>query len=127
MNKITEAQWRKDQQELAEDRTKWAMERTLLAKERTFSAWVRTGLASVVTGLAAAKLLPEANGGPLAATLGVVFVGLGAAMFWVAFWSYWKTLRKMRGHDVETVPAWVVGAMTAALLLGAAASLWMVF
>jgi putative membrane protein len=59
--------------------------RTLLANDRTYLAWVRTSLSLVAGGVAVAKLLPalEVPGGRRA--VGILLVGLGAAMLIFAF------------------------------------------
>ncbi len=106
-------------QDLAEERTDWAKERTLLAKQRTFAAWLRTGLASVAVGFAAAQLLGELR--PRWVVLGgsSLLLLAGAAIFVIGFVGYRGTFRKLRNEGVTGFSPWVIGAITAAMLIGA--------
>ena len=103
----------------ASDRTKLAVQRNLLAVERTFSAWIRTGLAAVAAGLAIAKLFAFPQLPWLSHTIGAIFVTVGASIFMVALWRYYRGRRKLRLRGVKLIPIWVMGALAVALLLGA--------
>lgn len=112
--------------ELAEERTGWAYERTLLANDRTFSAWVRTGLTTIAVGFGVTRLLTEVQPAWLIPSLGVLFVLVGGCIFFMGYWTHQKTLRKLADVESRRVTGWVVGAITAALGLGALASLWLI-
>ena len=112
---------------LAEKRTESAVHRTLLAEQRTYSAWVRTGLASAATGFAIAKLMTEAQPGWLVRGLAVVFILVGAVMFLLAFWAYRDALGKLDAIPGGGVPVWVLGGLSVALFVAAAAGLLLVF
>jgi putative membrane protein len=106
-------------QELAEERTDWAMERTLLAKQRTFAAWLRTGLASTAVGFGAAQLLGDLEPQWVVKTASALLVLAGAAIFVLGLVGYSDTFRKLRKDGVKGFHPWIVGAVTAAMLLGA--------
>lgn len=112
--------------ELAEERTGWAYERTLLANDRTYSAWVRTGLTTVAAGFGVTRLLAEVQPAWLISTLGVLFVLVGGSIFFVAYWTHQQTLRKFSDDESRRITGWVIGGITAALGLGAIASLWLI-
>jgi len=108
-----------DQERRASDRTKLAVQRNLLAVERTFSAWIRTGLAAVAAGLAIAKLFVFPQLPFLSHIVGAIFVTVGASIFVVALWRYYRGRRKLRLKGVKLIPIWVMTALALALLLGA--------
>lgn len=112
--------------ELAEDRTDWAYERTLLANDRTYSAWVRTGLTTVAAGFGVTRLLTEVQPAWLVPSLGVLFVLVGGGIFCVAYWTHQQTLRKFSDDESRRITGWIIGGITAALGLGAIASLWLI-
>lgn len=112
--------------ELAEDRTDWAYERTLLANDRTFSAWVRTGLTTLAVGFGVTRLLTEVQPAWLIPSLGVLFVFVGGCIFFMGYWTHQKTLRKLADEESRRVTGWIVGMITAALGVGALASLWLI-
>lgn len=114
-------------QELAEERTEAAHVRSLLAKERTFSAWLRTGLAMLATGFAIAQLLTDVSPQWLVPALSALFVVVGAAIFVIGYWSYRKTLRRLEEEGARGIPAWVMALVTAILMLGAVAGLFLIF
>ena len=103
----------------ASDRTKLAVQRNLLAVERTFSAWIRTGLAAVAAGLAIAKLFAFPEIPWLSHTIGAIFVTVGASVFIVALWRYYKGRHKLRLKGAKLIPLWVMGVLALALVLGA--------
>ncbi len=105
--------------ELAEDRTEWAHERTLLAKERTFSAWVRTGLAAIAAGLGVARLLEEMQPEWLVTALAAAFVLAGVIALTLGLWSYRKTLKQLEEEGVRSIPSWLIGVFTLALVVSA--------
>ena len=111
---------------LAEDRTGWAFERTLLANDRTFSAWVRTGLTTVAAGFAVTRLLAEVRPAWLVSALGVLFVAVGGGVLFLGYWSYQSTLHRLTEEPGRRIIGWLVAVITAALVLGAVASLWLV-
>jgi putative membrane protein len=106
--------------ELAEDRTDWAMERTLLAKQRTFGAWLRTGLASVAVGFGAAELLGDLEPQWLVKAAAAMLIVAGATIFAIGFLSYGDTFRKLRNEGIQGFSPWIIGAVTFAMLVGAA-------
>lgn len=63
-----------------------AEDRTVLANERTFLAYVRTALTLVVAGMSFVKFF----GSPIIEALGWVFVPLGAGVFLVGLWRYFR-------------------------------------
>lgn len=111
---------------LAEDRTGWAYERTLLANDRTFSAWIRTGLTTLAVGFGVTRLLTEVQPAWLIPALGVLFVLVGGCIFFMGYWTHQKTLRKLAAGRTRRITGWVVGVITAALGIGAFASLWLI-
>ncbi len=112
--------------ELAEDRTGWAYERTLLANDRTFSAWIRTGLTTLAAGFGVTRLLQEVEPAWLVPSLGVLFVLVGGGVFFMGYWTHQKTLQKLTAGHERRITGWVIGGITAALGLGALASLWLI-
>jgi len=112
--------------ELAEDRTDWAQERTLLAKQRTFAAWLRTGLASVAVGFGAAELLGDLEPRWVVKAASSLLVLAGAVIFVIGFTGYSSTFRKLQREGVQGVSPWIIGAVTLAMLLGAALLLFAV-
>jgi len=112
--------------ELAEDRTDWAQERTLLAKQRTFAAWLRTGLASVAVGLGAAELLGDLDPRWVVKAASTLLVLAGAVIFVIGFTGYSSTFRKLQREGVQGVSPWIIGAVTLAMLVGAALLLFAV-
>ena len=123
-----------ERSELAEQRTEWSNVRTLLAKERTFSAWLRTGLAALLAGLAAIRLLGrrliggggEGEGTLWATLLGIVLVVTSMAIFMVGFWSYRETLQELEGEGIRGIPTWILGGITAVLMVGSLVGLVLV-
>jgi putative membrane protein len=113
-------QGRESKQELAEERTDWAQERTLLAKQRTFAAWLRTGLSSVAVGFAAAEFLGDLDPQWLVKTASILLILAGAAIFVIGFVGYRDTFRKLQQEGVQGISPWIIGAVTLAMLLGAA-------
>jgi putative membrane protein len=113
-------------QELAEERTDWAKERTLLAKQRTFAAWLRTGLSSVAVGFAAAEFLGDLNPQWLVKTASALLVVAGAVIFVIGFAGYRDTFGKLQKEGVQGVSPWIIGAVTLAMLVGAALLLFSV-
>lgn len=111
---------------LAEDRTDWAFERTLLANDRTFSAWIRTGLTTVAAGFAVTRLLTEVEPTWLISWLGIIFVVVGSGILLVGYWSHRSTLHRLTEERGRRIIGWLIGAITAALVLGTAASLWLI-
>jgi putative membrane protein len=115
-----------DRQDLAEERTDWAKERTLLAKQRTFTAWLRTGMAAVAVGVAAAELLGEVQPRWVVLTASATLVAAGAVIFVMGFAGYRDTFRKLRDEGVVGFSPWLVGAVTAAMLVAAGLLLYTV-
>jgi putative membrane protein len=105
--------------ELAEQRTEWAQERTLLAKQRTFSAWIRTGLASIAVGFAVGRLLGEVQPQWLVQVIGVVLILIGSTIHAIGFWSYRRTFQKLEQAGTRGIPMWLIGTITAVLLVAA--------
>jgi putative membrane protein len=116
----------KPKQELAEERTAWAKERTLLAKQRTFAAWLRTGLSSVAVGFAAAEFLGDLEPQWVVKTASALLVVAGAVIFVIGFIGYRDVFRKLQREGVQGVSPWIIGAVTLAMLLGAALLLYSV-
>lgn len=115
-----------EREELAEERTDWAFERTLLANDRTFSAWIRTGLTTMAAGFAVTQLLTEVQPTWLIPSLGVLFIVVGGGMIAMGYWSHRATLRRLSEEEGRKRVGWIVGAIAAALILGAGASLWLI-
>jgi putative membrane protein len=115
------------QLQLAEERTRAAARRTRLAEERTYSAWVRTGLASAAAGLGIVKLLGDTEPRWLIHALGTLFVLVGGVMFAIGFWAYRRASRALEIASEGGLPLWVLGWLSAALLVGAGAGLWLVW
>lgn len=113
-------------QELAENRTDWAKERTLLAKQRTFGAWLRTGLASLAVGFGAAQLLGDLDPRWVVKAASTLLVLAGAVIFVIGFTGYSSTFRKLQREGVQGVSPWIIGALTLAMLGGAALLLFAV-
>jgi putative membrane protein len=111
---------RQGKEELARERTDWAQERTLLAKQRTFAAWLRTGLSAVAVGFAAAEFLRDLEPRWLVKTASILLVVAGAVIFVIGFVGYRGTFRKLQKEGAEGIPPWIIGAVTLAMLLGAA-------
>jgi putative membrane protein len=111
---------------LAEDRTDWARERTLLAKQRTFAAWLRTGLAAVAVGFGAAELLGDLEPAWLVKVASTLIIVAGGVIFVIGFLGYRDTFGKLKEEGVAGLPPWVIGAVTLAMLLGAALLLFAV-
>lgn len=105
--------------ELAEDRTDWAKERTLLAKQRTFAAWLRTGLAAVAVGFGAAELLGDLEPRWVVKAASAMLALAGGAIFVIGFTGYSSTFRKLQREGVQGVSPWIIGGVTAAMLVGA--------
>lgn len=114
-------------QQLEEQRTDWAMERTVLAKQRTFSAWVRTGLTTMAVGFAVIRLLSEMKPLWMIDTAGAVFILTGGFIIILGFWRYRDTFRKLQQEGVPSIPIWLIGLITAALLIGGGLVLALIF
>jgi putative membrane protein len=115
------------QQQLAEERTDIAYQRTWLAEERTFSAWLRTGLASLATGFVIAKLMVETGPTWLMRALGALFILVGGAVFCLALLAYRSAVLRLGKPPTSGIPMWVIGSISAALVLGATIALLVVF
>ena len=113
-------------QELAEDRTHAAEERTLLARQRTFSAWMRTGLGTMALGFAVVRLFEEIEPRWLIVAISVTLIVVGGAIHGGGFWSYRLTFKEMQQHGISTMPLWFVSLITAALLVCAAAGVFVI-
>jgi putative membrane protein len=113
--------------DLAEDRTAWARRRTLLAKERTFSGWVRTGLSAIAVGFGAARLLGDLEPQWLVLAAGAALIVIGVGALGIGFWSYRATLRELEREGIRGLPTWLVGALTAGLVVVALAGLALVY
>lgn len=106
--------------ELAAERTDWAQERTLLAKQRTFGAWLRTGLASVAVGFGTAELLGDVEPQWVVKAAASLLMIAGGVIFVIGFTGYGDTFRKLQNEGVQGISPWIIGAVTLAMLLGAA-------
>ncbi len=115
-----------DKQELAEDRTDWAKERTLLAKQRTFASWLRTGLGAVAVGIAAAELLGELHPRWMVLSASGMLVLMGVTIFVMGFVGYRETFRKLQREGVTGVAPWLLGTVTAGMILAAVLLLYTV-
>jgi putative membrane protein len=113
--------------ELAEKRTDWAQERTMLAKQRTFAAWVRTGLAALTVGFAGTRLLGELEPQWLIRSVGAALIAVSALIFLLGYLNYRKTFRKLQEAGMVSYRVWVVGMISAVLILASAAGLVLVF
>jgi len=113
-------------QELAEERTDWAQERTLLAKQRTYAAWLRTGLTSVAVGFGTAELLGDLEPQWLMKTASGLFVVAGGVIFGIGFAGYREVFQKLQREGVQGISPWIIGAVTLAMLAGAAFLLFVV-
>jgi putative membrane protein len=113
--------------ELAEKRTDWAQERTMLAKQRTFAAWVRTGLAALTVGFAGTRLLGELEPQWLIRSVGAALIAVSALIFLLGYLNYRKTFRKLQEAGMVSYRVWVVGMISAVLVLASAAGLVLVF
>jgi putative membrane protein len=110
----------------AEERNNAALVRTLLAKERTYSAWVRTGLACVAAGLGIVRLLQELEPRWMVYALGALLVGTGGVLFMISFWRYRQPLDHAMQPQQAEAPVWLIGLLTAALLLAAGLGVWLI-
>jgi uncharacterized membrane protein YidH (DUF202 family) len=110
--------------ELAARRTEAAFHRTLLAEQRTYSERVRTRLALTATGFAIAKLMTETEPAWVVRALAIVFVLVGACMFWLAFWAYRGALAKIDDLPAGGIPLWTLGILSLALFIAAVTGLY---
>jgi putative membrane protein len=113
--------------DLAKDRTDWAQERTMLAKQRTFAAWVRTGLAALAVGFAGTRLLGELEPQWLIRSVGAALIAVSALIFSLGYLNYRKTFRKLQEAGMVSYRVWVVGMISAVLVLASAAGLVLLF
>jgi putative membrane protein len=99
----------------------------MLAKQRTFAAWVRTGLAALTVGFAGARLLDELEPQWLIRTVGAGLIAVSALIFLMGFLNYRKTFRKLQEAGLVSYRVWVVGMISAVLILASAAGLVLLF
>ena len=99
-----------------------AYTRTYLASERTFAAWLRTGLSVAAAGFAMTKLV-SGPALPIAITIGVILVLIGAAIILFGAWSFRRVCGRLSGAEAPPSPLslWMVNLVSgllAALLIG---------
>ena len=102
-----------------------ATRRTRLANERTYLAWWRSGLAALAVGLGAGKLVPELSGGAAwpYELLGVGYSLLGIAFIWYGHRRQFLVEAAVRRGEWAPLDARVAGALTAAGVILAAATI----
>jgi len=109
--------------DLAADRTDWAKDRTVLAKQRTYAAWVRTGLAALAVGFAGTRLLGELEPQWLVRIVGGSLIVVSGVIFLLGFIGYRATFMKLRKEGMVSYRVWVMGLITAVLVLASLAGL----
>jgi putative membrane protein len=113
--------------EWAEQRTDWAQHRTVLANERTFSAWLRTGLSAMGGGVAVVEFLGGEDGNLIARILGVLLIGLGSGVIFLALWRYSQISDLLEEKGLPVTPKWVAVGLSLGLLAGAVLVLILIF
>lgn len=118
---------RKDNNELAEERTKFAEDRNIMAMERTFAGWIRTAFAAIGIGVAFRALFGELEPPWLARGIATVFIAAGAFLAISAERRTCHTLKRLKAHQFETPSLPNFRLLAYAVALGAAiliAGLW---
>lgn len=103
-----------------------AVDRTLMAEERTFSAWMRSGLAASGAAVAIVKMLPDSEPRWLVHLLGVILSVVGVMAFAIGFWGYRAGSRYWSAAMPRAIPLWLMGALTALLMIGALMALYLI-
>ena len=92
--------------------------RFTLANERTFLAWIRTALALMAAGVAVIRFVPGLT--VMRHSLGVLLIGLGGFLAWLAHRDWQRNQRAMRlGRRLpqSSVPRLVSAALVLAALV----------
>ncbi|SOB78842.1 putative membrane protein [Sphingomonas guangdongensis] len=110
------------QADSADRRTELAADRTVLAAERTYAAWVRTGLAALAAGIGARALLQTVVPDWLVGATGTVLILFSGFCFVAAVWRQMGRVAPPK-PDAPRLPAWLLIAVNAFLLVVAAAAL----
>ena len=118
---------KRNNNELAEERTELAEDRNIMAMERTFAGWMRTAFAAIGIGLAFRAVFGEFDPPWLARAIATLFIGAGAALAWSAQRRTCATLARLHPHTLETPAAPNFRLLAYAVILGSAlliAGLW---
>jgi len=110
------------QTDSADRRTELAADRTVLAAERTYAAWVRTGLAALAAGVGARALLDKIVPNWLIGATGSLLILFSAFCWGAAVWRQMTQVAPPR-PDTARLPAWLLVAVNAFLLLVSIAAL----
>lgn len=100
-------------------KTELSKQRTVLAHERTFNAWLRTGIASVVAGLGIPRLLRFIGSHSLLRIIGSIFVIIGAIMFVIGLWRYYRGYKEINSQNMSITPVWILAVIILGLFLSA--------
>ncbi len=76
--------------------------------------------ASIAVGFAVGRLLGEVQPQWLVQVIGVVLILIGSTIHAIGFWSYRRTFQKLEQAGTRGIPMWLIGTITAVLLLVAA-------
>ncbi len=105
------------------DRNTLALDRTVLANERTYQAWLRTGTAALAAGLGTAKFLQEILPLWILLLLTSIMILFSTGAFLLAAWRYTHLHLRMAHLDADTLPPWMVRAISILLAVVALVAL----
>jgi putative membrane protein len=111
------------QTDSADRRTGLAADRTVLAAERTYAAWVRTALAALASGIGARSLLDKLVPVWLIGVTGTILIAFAGFCLVAAVWREVHPGVTNVDPDIARLPAWLLVAVNAFLLLVCAAAM----
>lgn len=97
-------------------------EKIRMGMERTFNGWIRTGLLLLGIGAIATEDVINLEPEWFWWFAGLLFIITGTIILFYSFWEFYINLRKQEkdnDEEIQGVPVWLMGLISALMITGA--------